>query len=61
MSAAFVVGLAAPTAADVQDRVARAGGPLIVACTDVVTTAQVAAVLAALKSLDVPAHRARVA
>lgn len=61
MSAAVIVGLAAPAAADVQDRVAQAGGPLIVAYTDVVTAAQAAAVLAALKSLDVPAHRARVA
>lgn len=61
MSAVFIVGLAAPTAADVQDRVSRAGGPLIVAYTDAIATAQAAAVLAVLKSLDVPTHRARVA
>lgn len=60
LSAAFVIGLDAPDAAEVSDQVAEAGGPLIVSFTDAVTTVHAAAVLAALEPLVV-VHRARVA
>lgn len=61
ISAAFVVGLAAPQSAVVQRRVAEAAGPVVLAYVDVVTAAYAAAVLTTLRSLDVPRQRARVA
>lgn len=60
LSAAFIVGLDAFDAAEVRDRVAQAGGPLVVSLTDAVATVHAAAVLAALE-MTVVLRRARVA
>jgi hypothetical protein len=59
LSAAVVVGLAAPESAAVQRRVADCRGPLVIAEIDVVTAALAAAVMTMLRSRGVERAQAR--